>query len=114
MLPFESDTPLLNQKRPDRIGDSIVSNRKLDHATRLYMEGIRDGNVRHAVETHTGDRYTQHSTGVADGVEGFVAFFEPFMERNPVRDIQVTGRSSTVRMCSCTFTRTSTTERPDG
>jgi len=53
------------------------------------MEGIRDGNVRRAVETYTGDRYTQHSTGVADGVEGFVAFFEPFMERNPVRDIQV-------------------------
>jgi predicted SnoaL-like aldol condensation-catalyzing enzyme len=62
---------------------------KLDNAVALYMEGIRDGNARYAVETYTGDRYTQHSTGVRDGVEGFVEFFEPFLERNPVRDIQV-------------------------
>ena len=62
---------------------------KLANATGLYMEGIRDGRVREAVEKYTGDRYTQHSTGVADGVEGFVEFFEPFIERNPVRDIRV-------------------------
>ncbi|MEM7092071.1 MAG: nuclear transport factor 2 family protein [Actinomycetota bacterium] len=62
---------------------------RLDNAMNLYMEGIRDGNARRAVEKYTGARYTQHSTGVADGVEGFVAFFEPFLERNPVRDIQV-------------------------
>jgi predicted SnoaL-like aldol condensation-catalyzing enzyme len=62
---------------------------KLDHAIALYMEGIRDGNARHAVETYTGERYTQHSTGVKDGVEGFVEFFEPFIERNPDRDIRV-------------------------
>ena len=64
-------------------------NRKLANASALYLEGIRDGNVRAAVEAYTGDRYTQHSTGVADGVEGFVAFFDPFIENNPVRDIQV-------------------------
>ncbi len=63
--------------------------RSLDHATRLYMEGIRDGNARAAVEAYTGDRYTQHSTGVRDGVEGFVEFFEPFIERNPKRDIDI-------------------------
>ena len=64
-------------------------NQKLANATALYMEGIRDGRVREAVEAYTGDRYTQHSTGVADGVEGFVAFFGPFIERTPVRDIRV-------------------------
>ncbi|MFV9672637.1 MAG: nuclear transport factor 2 family protein [Acidimicrobiia bacterium] len=64
-------------------------NQKLANATALYMEGIRDGRVREAVEAYTGDRYTQHSTGVAGGVEGFVAFFEPFVERTPVRDIRV-------------------------
>lgn len=63
--------------------------RKLANAFALYMEGIRDGNAREAVEKYTGDRYTQHSTGVADGVEGFVAFFEPFIERNPIRDIRI-------------------------
>lgn len=62
---------------------------RVENAKALYLEGIRDGNAREAVEKYTGDRYTQHSTGVADGVEGFVAFFEPFIERNPIRDIQI-------------------------
>ena len=62
---------------------------RLENAKSLYLEGIRDGNARHAVEKYTGDRYTQHSTGVADGVEGFVAFFEPFIKNNPVRDIEI-------------------------
>ena len=53
------------------------------------MEGIRDGNARQAVEAYTGDRYTQHSTGVRDGVEGFVEFFEPFIEANPDRGIKI-------------------------
>ena len=61
----------------------------LDHARRLYLEGIRDGDVRRAVEEHTGERYTQHSTGVRDGVEGFVEFFEPFVAHNEVRDIEL-------------------------
>lgn len=42
-----------------------------------------------AATAYTGDRYTQHSTGVADGKEGFIEFFTPFLERNPVRDIQI-------------------------
>ena len=63
--------------------------RALDNATKLYLEGIRDGDARRAVEAYTGDRYTQHSTGVRDGVEGFVEFFEPFIERNPSRDISI-------------------------
>lgn len=63
--------------------------RKLDNAIGLYMEGIRDGNAREAIFKFTGSRYTQHSTGVADGVEGFLAFFEPFLERCPERDIRV-------------------------
>ncbi len=62
---------------------------KLQNATNLYMEGIRDGNAREAVTKYTGARYTQHSTGVRDGIEGFVEFFEPFLKRNPERDIRV-------------------------
>ena len=62
---------------------------KLENAKRLYLEGIRDGHAREAVTKYTGHRYTQHSTGVRDGVEGFVEFFEPFIQRNPVRDIQL-------------------------
>ena len=62
---------------------------KLENAKKLYLEGIRDGKVRETVTKYTGARYTQHSTGVRDGIEGFVEFFEPFVKRNPKRDIQI-------------------------
>jgi len=65
-----------------------MANTPKENALSLYREGILEGRAREAVEKYTGDRYTQHSTGVADGVEGFVEFFEPFLERNPVRDFQ--------------------------
>jgi len=64
-------------------------NKKLETARNLYLEGIRDGKAREAVTKYTGERYTQHSKGVRDGVEGFVEFFEPFIERNPIRDITI-------------------------
>lgn len=60
-----------------------------DNVTKLYMEGIRGGDARAAVTRYTGHRYTQHSTGVGDGVEGFLTFFEPFVARNPKRDIEI-------------------------
>lgn len=63
--------------------------RKLETAKRLYLEGIRDGEPRRSASMYIGDRYVQHSTGVADGREGFIAFCEPFIERNPVRNIEV-------------------------
>ena len=53
-----------------------------DNAISLYMEGIRDGNARDAVTRYTGARYTQHSTGVADGIEGFVAFLRSVVLRD--------------------------------
>ncbi|MCT8162202.1 nuclear transport factor 2 family protein [Pseudoruegeria sp. SHC-113] len=61
----------------------------LENVRRIYMEGIAGGNARAAVLACTGHRYTQHSTGVADGAEGFLAFFEPFLARNPKRDIRL-------------------------
>ena len=62
---------------------------RLEHARGLYLEGIRDGRAREALAAHAGERYTQHSAGVADGVEGFVEFFEPFIARNPKREIEI-------------------------
>ena len=61
----------------------------LDNVRRIYLEGIAGGNAREAVYAYTGHRYTQHSTGVGDGAEGFLAFFEPFVERNPKREIEI-------------------------
>jgi predicted SnoaL-like aldol condensation-catalyzing enzyme len=62
---------------------------RLENAKNLYLEGIRDGKPREAISKYTGARYTQHSTGVKDGIEGFVEFFEPFIARNPKRDIRI-------------------------
>jgi len=64
-------------------------NQKLDNAKKLYLEGIRDGKVKEAVTKYTGDKYIQHSTGVADGVDGFVEFFSSFIKRSKSRDIQI-------------------------
>lgn len=62
---------------------------KLENAKGLYIEGINNGNAKEALDKYIGSRYTQHSTGVADGKQGFLNFFLPFLERNPVRDIKV-------------------------
>lgn len=68
---------------------SLTGTNKIHHASGLYLEGIRDGNIWEALNAHTGDLYTQHSTGVGDGPEGFAAFFGPFLKRNPIRHIEV-------------------------
>lgn len=62
---------------------------RLDNAKALYLEAIRDGNYVAAVNKYTGERYTQHSTPVRDGKEGFIEFFADFVERNPERDIDI-------------------------
>ncbi len=59
------------------------------NAIDLYMRGIRDGKPQEALDRNIGAQYKQHSTGVADGKEGFIAFFGPFLERNPKREMQV-------------------------
>lgn len=61
---------------------------KLENAKNLYLKGIRDGQID-MVKKCSGDRYTQHSTGVEDGVEGFMNFFKGFIQRNPKRDIRI-------------------------
>ncbi|MEM9696633.1 MAG: nuclear transport factor 2 family protein [Myxococcota bacterium] len=60
-----------------------------ERAIDLYMRGIRDGEPRPALDAHIGERYTQHSTGVKDGKEGFLEFFEPFLARHPHRYMKI-------------------------
>lgn len=62
--------------------------RRLENAKNLYLEAIRDGNAE-AIHKYSGARYTQHSTPVKDGKEGFIEFFDDFHRRNPVRDIEI-------------------------
>lgn len=62
---------------------------RLDNATSLYLEAIRDGDYVEAINTYAGARYTQHSTPVKDGKEGFIEFFADFVQRNPTREIEI-------------------------
>lgn len=62
---------------------------RLENARSLYLEAIRDGNAAEAIGKYSGARYTQHSTPVKDGREGFVEFFEDFHRRNPVREVEI-------------------------
>jgi len=63
--------------------------RRLDNAHGLYLDAIRDGRATEAINKYSGSRYTQHSTPVKDGREGFIEFFEDFYVRNPIRDIEI-------------------------
>ena len=62
---------------------------RLDNAIGLYLEAIRDGEYVEAINRYAGERYTQHSTPVKDGKEGFIEFFGDFVARNPQRDIEI-------------------------
>lgn len=59
------------------------------HAVGLYVEGIGEGKINHVINHHMGDSYIQHSTGVKSGKEGFKEFFEEFIKKNPIREINV-------------------------
>lgn len=62
--------------------------KKLENAKNLYLQGIKEGKME-VVKKYSGDIYTQHSTGVADGAQGFIDFFKGFLERTKDRDIRI-------------------------
>ena len=62
--------------------------KKSENAKNLYIQGIKEGKVE-VVKEYSGSRYTQHSTGVADGAQGFMDFFKGFVERTTDRDIRI-------------------------
>ncbi len=63
--------------------------RQLENARNLYIQGIEQGEVAEVLEKYMGDTYTQHSTGVGDGKQGFAAFFADFFQRHPRREIRI-------------------------
>tara|TARA_R110002096_G_scaffold171490_5_gene344530 strand:- start:6564 stop:7331 length:768 start_codon:yes stop_codon:yes gene_type:complete len=63
--------------------------KKMDNALGIYTHGIRDGHPEEAMRRFTGARYTQHSGGVPDQQQGFIAFFTEFLARNAKREIRV-------------------------
>lgn len=58
-----------------------------DNVCSIYFEGIVGGNVWEVVEKYIGYCYIQYFMGVGDGVEGFLVFFEFFLECNLKCDI---------------------------
>ncbi len=67
----------------------LITPRPAAHVHALYLDGIGGGNIHEALDAHLGDHYTQHSTGVRDGRDGFLEFFEPFLEAHPQREIEL-------------------------
>lgn len=46
------------------------------------------GEARKAVELYIGDEYIQHNPDVADGTEGFIAYFERMQSEYPDKSIE--------------------------
>ena len=72
---------------------------KLENAKNLYMFGIRDGQYKEALDKYTGDKYIQHSTGVADGKEGLLIFL--LLSQNAILSVilRLSEVLKTVLMC---------------
>ncbi|MGI6216385.1 MAG: nuclear transport factor 2 family protein [Coriobacteriales bacterium] len=63
--------------------------KQMENAKNLYIRGIEQGNIKEVQDNYMGDTYTQHSTGVPDGKDGFRRFFEDFFKRNPKRKMNI-------------------------
>ncbi|OIQ30418.1 MAG: hypothetical protein BM564_03365 [Bacteroidetes bacterium MedPE-SWsnd-G2] len=46
------------------------------------------GNPREAVNLYVGDEYIQHNPDVADGLDGFIAYFERMQKEYPNKSIE--------------------------
>lgn len=62
---------------------------KLENAARFYLETRLGGSIREAVEKYTGSTFRQHSSGISDGVEGFVRYYTDFVDKHKDRDIKI-------------------------
>ena len=47
-----------------------------------------EGNPQKAVELYVGDQYIQHNPDVADGVSGFIAYFDRMQAEYPEKSIE--------------------------
>lgn len=47
-----------------------------------------EGNPREAVEKYVAEKYIQHNPKVADGREGFIAYFEKMEQQYPKKEIE--------------------------
>ncbi|MFY0698894.1 MAG: ester cyclase [Balneola sp.] len=47
-----------------------------------------EGNPRKAIETYVGNEYIQHNPDVADGLNGFIEYFEQMQKEYPDKSIE--------------------------
>lgn len=57
----------------------------LKHALALYKDGICGNGIDQALENNVGKRFVQHSSGIADGQDGFRDFYRDFLMNYPGR-----------------------------
>ncbi len=63
----------------------IEQNKK--NAIAFYQTGY-EGNPREALEKYVGDQYIQHNPDVADGLRGFIDYFERMQQEYPDKSIE--------------------------
>ena len=57
------------------------------HAIAFYKTAY-EGNPKKAVELYVGDHYVQHNPEVADGISGFIDYFEKMQNEYPKKSIE--------------------------
>ena len=53
-----------------------------------FYQTAYEGNPREAVTKYVGDQYIQHNPDVADGLDGFIAYFERMQQEYPEKSIE--------------------------
>ena len=53
-----------------------------------FYQTAYEGNPREAVERYVGDQYIQHNPDVADGLDGFIHYFERMQAEYPEKSIE--------------------------
>jgi predicted SnoaL-like aldol condensation-catalyzing enzyme len=57
-----------------------------EHAIAFYKMAY-EGNPKKAVELYVGEQYIQHNPDVADGLDGFIEYFERMQQEYPQKSI---------------------------
>jgi predicted SnoaL-like aldol condensation-catalyzing enzyme len=53
-----------------------------------FYKTAYEGRPKEAIESYIGDEYIQHNPDVADGTEGFIAYFERMQQEYPKKSIE--------------------------
>ncbi|WP_299254113.1 ester cyclase [uncultured Aquimarina sp.] len=53
-----------------------------------FYKKAYEGNPKEAVQKYLGNQYIQHNPDVADGIEGFISYFEKMQKEYPDKSIE--------------------------